>query len=239
MARSVDSRWFALADLGCAGAAACLCVLLPDLGWAPLTIGVLPWVARLLGRRPIFRRTRLDWAVVVFVATALVAVWAAYDRPAAWTKLQWVLASVLVYFALAGQPQENHWKIAGGFVVGAVLLAALLFAGRAWGGLDGMGRVSAATTDALASLLSLLFPFCLVAVAASFQARRRALTLVSIAVGVLAVVGLMASGERSTWVAALSAALCLVVCWRMHRRVLRRDGAPGSRSRRPWVARRP
>ena len=233
MPRAVDSRWFALADLGCAGAAAGLCVLIPNLGWAALVLGVVPWGVRLAVGRPLFRRTRLDAAIAALVATAFVAVWTAYDRQAAWTKLEWLMASVLVYYALAGQPVVNHGPISAGFVAGAVLLAGLTLGDSAARAAGSSRLLSPAAADGLASLLSLLFPFCLVAIVASRRAGRSVRTWILVAVGFLAAVGLLASGERSTWVAALAAALCLFLCWLVGERAGRRDGSQGS-ARRLW-----
>ena len=123
-----DRRWFAFADLFCAAASAALisagsASLRSPLGGWPLLIALVPWVARLAAGRFPFRRTPFDLPLAVFLAMAGIGVWAAYEPGAARAKLWMLLAAVLVFYALAGQPQANLKALAG--------LLALLGAGLA------------------------------------------------------------------------------------------------------------
>ncbi len=51
--------------------------------------------------------------MAVFLLTAVVGVWAAYDRDGALGKFWLLIGGILLYYALAGQPRENLWAIAG------------------------------------------------------------------------------------------------------------------------------
>ena len=62
-----------------------------------------------------FRRSSFDWLIAVFVATAWVGYWAAYDQTTAWSKFWLIVASVLLYYSLAAQPKENLVWISGVF----------------------------------------------------------------------------------------------------------------------------
>jgi hypothetical protein len=74
------------------------------------------------GRLP-FRRTPFDALLSLFSLTALLGVWAAYDRPAAWDKF-WVLGlSLLTYYALASQPKQNSYLLSGLICLWGVLLS--------------------------------------------------------------------------------------------------------------------
>jgi hypothetical protein len=87
--------------------------------WATI-IALVPWGIRIaVGKFPL-QRTALDIPLVIFLLTAGVGVWAAYDRAAAWDKFWLIVASVLVYYALAGQSQSNSSLVyRSGIVLGA------------------------------------------------------------------------------------------------------------------------
>jgi hypothetical protein len=114
MMKFIDSRRiFALFDLGCAAFAGALWYNWPQLSWWPLLIALLPWGLRLLAGQFPFQRTKLDGLLLLFLMTALVGLWAAYDREAAWAKFWLIIDGVLIYYALAGQPEENRWPVTG------------------------------------------------------------------------------------------------------------------------------
>jgi hypothetical protein len=82
-------------------------MLIPRFGIAFSLIAFLPWVLRALaGRRP-FQRTPFDWPIAIFLVTAGVGSWAAYDRSAAGIKFWLVVSAVLLYYALTSQPKQN------------------------------------------------------------------------------------------------------------------------------------
>ena len=104
-----SSRWFALANLGLVSLSGCLWALQPEASILPLVIlALLPWGVRMLAGEFPFRRTSLDALVVIFLATSWAGYWAAYDQQTAWSKVWMVFFAVLLYYALAAQPPENH-----------------------------------------------------------------------------------------------------------------------------------
>jgi hypothetical protein len=82
-------------------------MLRPEFGVWVILIALLPWVVRLLAERFPFRRTSLDWPIILFIATAWIGYWAAYDKAAAWNKVWMIVLAGLLFYALAGQPREN------------------------------------------------------------------------------------------------------------------------------------
>ncbi len=70
-----------------------------------------------------FKRTPLDIFFVLFLFTAAVGVWAAYDRQAAWEKFGFIAGAILIYYALAGQPQDRLWNVTGLLGVFGALLS--------------------------------------------------------------------------------------------------------------------
>ena len=70
-----------------------------------------------------FKRTPLDILLALFLLTAAVGVWAAYDRQAAWEKFWLVAGAILIYYALAGQPRDRLWNVTGLLGVFGALLS--------------------------------------------------------------------------------------------------------------------
>jgi hypothetical protein len=115
--RIISTREFALADLLLVLLGACLWLLTGILSL--VAIALIPWVIRLLAGSFPFRRTSLDWFILLFVGTSWLGYWAAYDQEAAWIKVWLILLSALLYYALAGQPEENFaWVCVFFFCVG-------------------------------------------------------------------------------------------------------------------------
>lgn len=103
--RIISTREFALADVLLVVLSGCLWLLT---GFLPLiAIAFLPWVIRLIADSFPFRRTSLDWFILLFLGTSWLGYWASYDQEAAWIKVWLIFLSVLLYYALAGQPAEN------------------------------------------------------------------------------------------------------------------------------------
>ena len=109
--RIVKHRWFGFADLACASASIVLWELEP--GWSPLLIALLPWFLRLSAGCFPFQRTRFELPLAIFLLTAAIGVWAAYSQEDARGKFWLLTGGILLYYALAGQPQDNLWTIAG------------------------------------------------------------------------------------------------------------------------------
>ena len=107
MRHLVDSRWFALTDLLLVIVSAAAWMLIPRFGIAFSLIAFLPWIFRFLAGTFPFQRTPLDWLIAIFLVTAWVGYWAAYDKSAAWIKVWLLVNAVLFYYALSAQPKQN------------------------------------------------------------------------------------------------------------------------------------
>ncbi|HSK86896.1 MAG TPA: hypothetical protein VK880_00965, partial [Anaerolineales bacterium] len=70
-------------------------------------IALIPWAIRLSAGSFPFKRTSMDWFIILFQVTAWIGFWAAYDRESAWSKIWLISLAVLLYYALAAQPLEN------------------------------------------------------------------------------------------------------------------------------------
>jgi O-antigen ligase len=103
----IQNRWFALADLLLVLISGLARVATPQYSLWFTVLACLPWVVRASAGSFPFRRTIFDWLIALFVITAAIGVWAAYDKDAAWNKFWVLLLAVLLYYALSGQPREN------------------------------------------------------------------------------------------------------------------------------------
>jgi len=103
----IGNRWFAIIDLVLVMLSAVAWMLIPRLGIGFSLIAFLPWVLRFLAGYPPFQRTPFDWLIAIFLVTAWVGYWAAYDKSAAWNKVWLIFSAVLLYYALVTQPKQN------------------------------------------------------------------------------------------------------------------------------------
>jgi O-antigen ligase len=107
----IRSRWFALADLALVSLSIAMWELQPKLGWWPLLIALSPWTLRLVAGDFLFKRTGFEGPLVIFLVTAVVGIWTAYDRQTAWAKFWLLVGAVLLFYALASQPPGNLWPL--------------------------------------------------------------------------------------------------------------------------------
>ncbi|HUF39572.1 MAG TPA: O-antigen ligase family protein [Anaerolineales bacterium] len=220
---------FALLEVGLVLVAGGLWYAMPELGPWPLGLALAPWVLRMgVGRLP-FRRTSLDLFFLIFLATALVGVWAAYDRERALAKFWLILDGVLLFLALAAQPRGNLWRLAWGFGGFAVVVSLYYFLTHNWelapAKIDGLNRIGLAWMDlrpavtlralhpnVAAGLAAMSAPF-LVAVTLREWASRRAGGTAA-AAGLLGFVlfAILMTTSRGAWLA-LAAAMLVWLLW--------------------------
>ena len=104
--------------------AACLALYaFPAAGLWPILLSVIPFIARLWIDRSLFHNRWIDGLLVVFLVTALIGYWAAYDTTAAWMKLSLLIAAILLYYAISTQPRSNVSVLAGFWFIFGVSVA--------------------------------------------------------------------------------------------------------------------
>ena len=226
----------------------------PQLGPWPLILGLAPWAARLVLTGRLFQRSLFDLPLALFVLTAGVAVWAAYDRQVAWSRFWPIVGGVLLFYALANAqalPRVRVWLLV---LLGAGMALHFL-ATREWEsskiGIAALSRIGQVLQAALPSIpgpelnrnevggiLAMLAPFAGWTAVQSWQEIRdcgQARTLAQWLTLVLAWVllalvlfGLLMTASRGAWIAlggALLLALAWIVAGRSGRRSARRRTA--------------
>jgi len=199
------------------------------LGAWPLLIAFLPWGIRLAYRQMPFQPTPFDIVMVVFLLTAWVGVGVSYDRAMSLGRYWLMLDAVLLYYALAAQPEENSWIVTGllgtfgAMVAGYFLLTNDFVAQPAkFEGLNNTGlwlmevRPTLGThqlhPNVAGGIIAMLAPL-MVAVGLRAWRKRRDLALLVIAELIaLMGFGLLLTTSRGAWIA-LAGALGIWLLW--------------------------
>ena len=114
-----NNRWFALVDFFIVVTGGAIWMLWPDSGVWPILIALFPWGLRLISRKHLFQPTSFDWLIGMFLVTAWVGYWAAYNKTVAWNKAWLIVLAILLFYALSSQPEENlEWVCVFLFYIG-------------------------------------------------------------------------------------------------------------------------
>ena len=132
MNQIVTAPRFAWGTLGLVSLGSLALFLWPGVGWWLLLLALLPALLRLLARQRPWPPTPGTGLLLLFLVTAVLATLIAYNPDLAWAKFRLLAAASLLYLALAGQPYENRWPLAGGAtMIGALLAGYFLLGGSA------------------------------------------------------------------------------------------------------------
>jgi O-antigen ligase len=231
----VENRWFALADLALVTLAGIGWALAPQLGWWLLPLAILPWVLRLAAGRFPFKRTYFDLLLLIFAMTAFMGVWAAYDRESALAKFWLLVAGILLFYSLAGQPRDNLWLIAGLISATGVGVAAFFLLTHDWQGTPAkIGLIQQAAVwwmgikpnlvsgdihrNTAGGMMALSAPFVVALGEFAWREKRLLLSIWVVVAGLLLAVGLLLTTSWGAWIA-LSAAFGLWLLWSLSRKL--------------------
>ena len=132
MQQMFSSRWFSLAEFISVLIISGIIVLQPQWGsWLVILI-LLPWLTRLIFGRLTFERTALVIPVALFLITAVIGVWAAYDQQAAINKLWVILGAFAVFVCLVSQPKANLGVVASLVGLLGVIIAIIFLLTNDW-----------------------------------------------------------------------------------------------------------
>lgn len=204
-------------------------------GFWPLFVALAPALIRLLSGRPLWRPTPLDVPLLLFLATAAVGVWAAYDRQAAWEKFWLILGALLFFYTLARQPRSNLWLAAVGFAVMGVLAGAYFLlthdwhlypvkfalvdrVGKWWMGVRPSVGGPQFHPNVMAGLMAMLLPFTVACGFFAWSRRKLWAAVVATAAAGFTFLALLLTSSRGALLA-LVVALALWLLWELGRRV--------------------
>jgi O-antigen ligase len=240
----VRNRWFALADLLIVSTCAAIWTLRPGAGWWPLLLVLPLWITRIAAGTLPFSDLRIDLPLAIFLVTAGIGVWAAYNREAAWSKFWIIVAAILLYYALANQPPANLWLVAGYLASLGVVMAGYFLLTHDWQAqpakvdlLNRLGlwwmsvrpgvRAQPVHPNGAAGVMALFAPF-LLAIGGRAWKKNQVLLFAFVVFGsALLVFGFLLTTSRGAWLA-LGSALGIWLVWVFSRRLS--DWVPGRRT---------
>lgn len=225
-------------------------MLRPQLGPLPLVIALAPWVARwAVSGRPGYH-SPFDWPLLVFLLTAGVSVWAAYDRQSALAKFWLIVGAVLLYYSFANWAtgsgsrvlEKQAWLLA---LTGAMIAIYFLLT-HDWeaypnkiGMLSRLGRdfrsllpalpVEQFHPNVMAGGMAMMLPFAAAIATLSWRGKRNRELGASLGLLFIILIALMLSGSRGAW-AAVTLTAIIIAGWQVIRYLVK-DG----RRRRSWL----
>jgi O-antigen ligase len=225
----IRRRWFPIFDLACVSISIAAWEVAPRLGAAVLPLALLPWILRLAGGSFPFRRTRFDLPIGLFLLMTGIGVWTSFQPADAAAKAFLILGAVLLYYAVAGQPQENDLLLVGLFCLAGIGMLAYFLTTNDWGlnpsklaflnqaGLA-LARfrpafLQASRSDTAAGVVAFSLPFFgFTAVFASQSIQKKgSLTAVYVALGLLVLLAVLAISASLSVVLAVAAGLLILV----------------------------
>lgn len=227
----VFNRWFPFLDLGLALLAGALWMKGgARFGWIILILALLPWGMRVTVHQPAFRRTRLDWPLLLFLLTAVLSVWPAVNFGLAAEKFWLIVGSIVLFYALAGQSRRDVWLVAAVLGVVAAGIAGYFLLSNDWGAptADYFGPIRSVGLllmqvrpslplpifhpNKVAGMLVILIPFILASAFYTWQKRWWNWLLLALACSGLVALGLLLTGSIGAWLA-LAAGLGVWLLW--------------------------
>ncbi len=185
-----------------------LLLYVPQLTWGGVALAALPQAALLLqGRRP-FTRTPVAWLLLLFILSAVVGLWAAYDRQLALARLRLLLVGALLFDAAAEvRSQDRAWPMVGLAGLSAVLAGVFLLDQPLTAVLELDPRF-ATSPNSIGGMLAATIPFAAALLLSTFDRRSFGWALCALAALGLGAAGLWLTGSRGGLVAlALASAL--------------------------------
>jgi O-antigen ligase len=232
--------WIPYFDLTCATIATVLWFALPQIGAWPLVLALSPWMLRFILTRRVTQRTPFDLPLALFVLTAALAVWAAYDREIALSKFWLIVGAVLLFYAFANARSTPAMVRVGLLTAFAVGLSLYFLVTNDWaltqseiGSVTRLGQSLQSTLPPVSGprlnpneaggLLAMLLPFVAWCTVKSWRRVRDSsiprkgtillYALLAWAALALVLFGLLTTGSRGAWLSCGIAGLIAGLWW--------------------------
>ena len=222
MRKLTESHGFELISLAFVAIAVLWWILVPKANAWPMVIALIPWGIRLAARKFPFCRTKFDLPIWLFLLTAGIGVWAAYDQDLAFRKFFLILGAILAFYAIADQNIENIFFIIINLSLYGVLTTGLFLLSHDWLkfpadlaiintigtewmsvrpdlNFEKLSEFEKVSANIAGGINAMLLPLCVAAIIHYWQKRKTgSLIFLLIMTGVL-VFGLLLSSSRAAW----------------------------------------
>jgi O-antigen ligase len=232
----LNKSWFFLIEFICISLAVVLWSLSSGFTWQPLIIAIAPILVEISAGKSPLVRTPFNLPIAIFLLTAVVGVWAAYQPEAAWTKFWLLLTSILFYYLLSRQSVDNLWIVAGIVCLLGFGAGIFFFLSNDWGlqpqkfqflsqiGIAWMRirpNLGLKTPNELTGIVVLAMPFSIALTLECWRKKTYFMTLLFGLMAVLILVTILVSASRGAWMA-LGATAGLWIVWEMTGRLTKR-----------------
>ncbi len=190
----------------------------PRLGMSFLGLALILILINLVQANQTIRFYQIQVPLLLFLLTAFVGVWIAYDHQKSLTKFWFLLAAVLLFYALAGQRQRDLPRISRYLAYGVGLLSIFFLFSHDWitfpagiKSIDQIGErwmtlrpnfgVSTIHPNKMAGMMVLFGPFLVESGVRSFRNGKRNQVLRITVAAILFLIGLLATGSRGAMLA--------------------------------------
>ena len=224
---------FALLDLGLVLFSGVMWYLKPEWGAWLLLFPLLPWIIRMLAGRFPIKRTYFDLLLLVFLLSAGVGVWAAYNQQAALAKFWQIVASIFAVLCSGGpaekEPVDRVRDIQRAGCTSLDLLSPIVQfqcsasryrALNRFAGIWVSFRLALPPLDLnsnmFGGIIAVLFPFVIAFGVLARKGKRTGLVFLAVTFGLIALAGLLMTSSRGAW-AALAAGITLWLLWEASR----------------------
>ncbi len=225
----ISSRWFALIVLISTAASGFLWYSGRGPELLPLFIGGLPLILIYVGNRRLAFPALYTGLLAVFLLSASISVWAAYDPTAAIHKFWVLLGAILIFYALAAQPIVNLRSVFWGLsLLGLAIavyfvltydpgqhpadLASINQIMLTWAALRPAINWNSPESNFVGGILAVLIIFTLALGIAAWRSRRITETLLAGLIFAVQASILWLTSSRSAW-ASLGAGLAVWLWW--------------------------
>ena len=218
MNQIVDHTWFLLIEFTCVTLAVILWNNLPGLSWALLFIALVFILLRLVTGKSSLVRTPFDIPIAIFLITAGIGIWAAYQPAIALIKFWLILSAGLLFLLLTQLPKHYLWWVAGilsllGIGIGIFFFLSnnwdvqaqkfqlLSQIGSAWMRIRPNLRLAVIHPNDVAGISGLTLPFS-IALTLDFSRKKSVPGTLSFGLGsVLILAAILLSASRGSWMA--------------------------------------
>jgi len=230
MQQMFSNRWFALAEFAYAVIISGVIFMRPEWGSWLVILVLLPWLAHLVFGRLSFERTAFVIPIAIFITTAGIGVWAAYDQQGAIEKLWVILGAVAVFAVLVIQPKENLGVVAGLVGLMGVFIATIFLVTNDWHSqssdlelIKRAGEWIAAvrppveelviTPNFAGGLLAILVPIPIAISVHYWREGQKVKSVLAVGMVIIILGGLFLTSSRGAWIALLTG-VGLWLLWR-------------------------
>ena len=218
MKQTVDHTWFLLIEFTCITLAVILWNNLPWLSWELLFVALVFILLLLVTGKSSLVRTPFDIPIAIFLITAGIGVWAAYQPAVALIKFWSILSAGLLFLLLTQLPKHYLWWVAGILSILGVGIGIFFFLsnnwdvqaqkfqllsqiGSAWMRIRPNLRLAVIHPNDVAGISGLSLPFSF-ALTLDFRRKKSVLGTLSFGLGsVLILAAILLSASRGSWMA--------------------------------------